>query len=230
MSLEKIIIRCGTPDYVPTKSDLISYMLWVKKRARGARDMERQARHDLRAAKRMRLDVDESTLDGRRTSREIDQHIDAVLTWQGSIADLVAKYGECINAMAPLFDQMTTLRERCDVLGVNDADRPKLADDDGLVTIVLAHGFEDSATHRGQASMDTPMFNALHAVMRQWMDTPAGKKATTEMFDEALRPGGLFYGLPTYRMQANGSMLRQSAPLTVHDESGSRVVHRKPGQ
>lgn len=230
MSLQNLMIRCATPGYEPTKADLISYMLWVKRLARGADEMDRQARRDLRSAKRMRMDLDDSTLHGRRRMRQIDQHIEAVKTWQESIRSLVAGYGDCINNMAPLFDEMTTLRERCDVLGVNEADRQKLADSDGLVMIVLAHGLEDSAMHRGQDSMDTPMFNALHAIVRKWMDTPAGEVATRTMFDEMLGPGGMFYGLPTYRMQPDGSMLRQSAPLTVHDEHGARVVHRKLGQ
>lgn len=40
-------------------------------------------------------------------------------------------------------------------------------------------------------------------------------------------PGGPFYGVPVYYPQPDGTMARQSAPLTVHDAKGSRVVKRK---
>lgn len=117
-----------------------------------------------------------------------------------------------------------------DVLAVNPVHRAEAAADAAdakstLSGIALIAGLEDSAsTHSGRNQADYkdgPLFNAFMRQFEQMLiDNPG-------CLPDPFAPGGPFYGMPTYYQQPDGTMARQSAPLTVHDAQGSRVVKRK---
>ncbi|AHF68725.1 hypothetical protein [Pseudomonas cichorii] len=118
----------------------------------------------------------------------------------------------------------------CDLLNVNPVHRAEAleyADESSgtVTTIAFICGLEDSASinsgRKRKDWNDGPLFWAYHTQMMQIMiDNP---RAMPDPF----APGGPFYGMPTYYQQPDGTMARQSAPLTVHDAQGSRVVKRK---
>lgn len=141
----------------------------------------------------------------------------------------MAQYGRVLMDVAKYFDGITTLGERCDILNVNPVDRHKLTDTDGLVQILYLHGLGDSATYRNEGERSGPMFYAMCRGFMDWqINTPEGRAVMDEMTEELFSPGGLFYGATMYRQAPDGTMVPQPHDLTVHDETGSRVIKRGP--
>lgn len=86
--------------------------------------------------------------------------------------------GQRLFDIAPAFDAATTLRQRCDLLNINEADRAKLAADDGLILLVAGYSLEDSAAHRGEEFHDGPLFNSIQLLIINALNgTPAGREA-----------------------------------------------------
>lgn len=126
-------------------------------------------------------------------------------------------------------DPLTTLDERCDLLNVNQADRRGLTNEDGIYSIAFVHGLEDSAMHRNEDRKSSPLFLVANAAMMEWqLNTPEGRACMDKMTEELFSPGGLFYGATMYRQAPDGTMVPQPHDLTVHDETGSRVIKRGP--
>ncbi|WP_429497093.1 hypothetical protein ACQUFY_04555 [Robbsia andropogonis] len=134
-------------------------------------------------------------------------------------------------------DEQLTFDAMCDLLEVNQVDRKEIRDCDytdkrDFMTIASIFGYDHSATFRekGQQSKTGTVYWAINReVLRVMFDTPEGREASDRLWKDALAPGGLFYGLPVYYQQADGSMARKSADLTVHDSDGSRVIERRKG-
>lgn len=124
--------------------------------------------------------------------------------------------GEALIGMAPEFDAATTFEQRCDLLGVNVADRAQLPADCGLVHMALAYGLEDSAAGRSLPHKSGPLCGAIQAHMNHVMfTTPAGRAAMDGMWKELTGPGGLFQGLPIYDQTADGTMVRRPPNLML---------------
>lgn len=139
-----------------------------------------------------------------------------------------------IQALSSL-DKHMSLAERLDLINANVADRKALDGDDpetlGLHYLVFAHHLEDSAAHRGKDFYDAPMFTAIQRHMMHAMTTtPEGQEALDKLTEELFAPGGMFHGLPVYYRQEDGTMVRKSADLMIHDKSGSKVVRRPAGR
>jgi len=119
-----------------------------------------------------------------------------------------------------------------DVLCINPAHREKAAiryEEGGLVGLLFTDRYEDSATYRQQADKSGfwfemgPLSAVVMIYMTDWMARNSDK------LPDPFAPGGPFHGMPTHRMQPNGTVVRQAPALVVHGQDGSsRVVERKP--
>lgn len=120
--------------------------------------------------------------------------------------------GEFLLDMASTFDSVTTLTQRCEILGVNVADRGALTEEDGLVRIFNAHGLEDSAYHRNRGWKSGPLHESTVEIFIDFMlNTMEGRKLGDSLFE----PGGLFEDVPLYRREQDGTMVRQPPRLRV---------------
>lgn len=118
-----------------------------------------------------------------------------------------------------------------DVLAVNPVHRAEAAEyaAEGRSTlsgVAFVAGLEDSAsTKSGRKERDFkdgPLFNACIRQFEQMLlDNPGA-------LPDPFAPDGPFYGIPTYTQMPDGSMVRNSPTVTVHDAEGSRVVTGKP--
>ncbi|QQE85353.1 hypothetical protein [Pseudomonas putida] len=118
-----------------------------------------------------------------------------------------------------------------DVLSVNPVHRAEAAEYAAeargtLSGVAFVAGLEDSAsTKSGRKEPDFkngPLFNACMRQFEQMLlDNPGA-------LPDPFAPGGPFYGIPTYTQMPDGSMVRNSPTVTVHDAEGSRVVTGKP--
>ncbi|MBC8748529.1 MULTISPECIES: hypothetical protein [Paraburkholderia] len=91
-------------------------------------------------------------------------------------------YGNALNDAAPCIDAALTFEERCDVLNINPAQRREIDGERGFVALAFTHGLEGSAERRKEDFKDSPIFNALHRVVAEFLDTPHGKRACDEVF------------------------------------------------
>jgi hypothetical protein len=126
--------------------------------------------------------------------------------------DLLHRWGDLLIDAAPFFDRCLTLAQRCDLLNINQADRGRLTDDDGLISLTCGHSLEDSAANRKTTWNNGPLFAAM------WIPLFRRMKETTEcreVMDSIFEPGGLFEGAPMYRQAADGSMVRMPPRLRV---------------
>lgn len=120
--------------------------------------------------------------------------------------------GEFLLDMASTFDSVTTLTQRCEILGVNVADRDALTEDDGLVRIFNAHGLEDSAYHRTRGWKSGPLHESTVEIFIDFMlNTMEGRKLGDSLFE----PGGLFEDVSLYRREQEGTMVRQPPRLCI---------------
>lgn len=126
-----------------------------------------------------------------------------------TVSDDIHGFGKLLADAAPMIDACTTLDERCCALNVNVADRSGLTEADGVVNIVFLHGLEDSAERRHAQWNDGPLFNGLHLVFADFLRTPEGQRVGNSLFE----PGGLFEDVPTYTMNADGTMKRNPPRL-----------------
>lgn len=129
------------------------------------------------------------------------------------ISSSMKKHARLLIEYAPAIDAVLNLRERCDLLNVNVADRAGLTEDDGIVHLIHIHHLEDSAEHRGEDFATGPMHWALTLFFADWLcDTKEGKQVADE---HLWGPGGMFEFLPTYTRQADGSFTRNPPPLRL---------------
>lgn len=126
--------------------------------------------------------------------------------------------GQFLLDMASTFDSVTTLTQRCEILGVNVADRGALTEEDGLVRIFNAHGLEDSAFHRNRPWKSGPLHESTVEIFIDFMlNTVEGRKIGDSLFE----PGGLFADVPLYRRDPDGSMVRQPPRLRIVESDSS---------
>ena len=162
---------------------------------------------------------------------ELQQRAALIDASRKEMEEIFVSIGRYLIQVAPEFDAATILEERCEILNVNIADRKQLLPEHGLVEIVCAYGLEDSAYYRGRGWKCGPLYDAINGeIMRVLFDTPEGREMSERMTNELFAPGGLFYGVPTYYPQPDGTMIRKAPDLAVHDENGTRVIHREPGK
>ena len=178
--------------------------------AKNHRDM-REARK-LRAAKNLMADRRAAVLEARvATRREAVRPVSEKLT---EIGRELVKVADFVDANVPR-DLLL------DVLGVNRADRAKLREGDGFISIVFTHGLEDSAANRGKDWNDGPLFRACHQCFaHELIHNRMLKQAANEML---FGVGGLFEFLPRYRMLPDGSMERLPPPLRLACEVDQRA-------
>lgn len=122
--------------------------------------------------------------------------------------------GRWLLEFAPYLDAALTLEERLDLLGVNAADRARLAeaDETGIVAIVAVYGLEDSATYRGSEFKDGPMAAAINKVLVDFMcNHEQGQQVAHSLFEA----GGLFDGVPRYAVGQDGALKRMPPRLCL---------------
>lgn len=150
--------------------------------------------------------------------------------------DIECKIGRLIIDTGRELDALLSFDQMCDLLEVNQMERAEIAqceftDKRDFMTITSVFGYEHSAMHRGEHRMSGAVYWAIQKeVMRVMFDTPEGREASDRMSKELFNPGGMFHGVPTYYRQSDGTFVRKSADLTVHDADGSHVVERPIGR
>lgn len=182
--------------------------------AEDERERQEQSR-DIRAFKR-NLPWSQSAL---------DKYLEACRALQQHNHELIVMYGRYLRDSHLELEAEIGWDGLCDVLCVNPAHRAEAAKSEkGLFGITWIGGqFEDSATYYG--SDDTgkgPITRAIDAALTDWMIKNMDK------LPDPFAPGGPFYGVPTYTQMPDGSMVRNTPTVTVHDADGSRVVKGKP--
>lgn len=160
----------------------------------------------------------------------LEDQIAAIQEARKPILELMQRVGALLLELAPKIDKVTTLEQRLELLNCNRADRSKVNRTEvGMRHLMGAYRAEDSADNRNDFRSNRPLHTCItEEVERVMFETPAGRKASGEMFDGLFAPGGMFEKVPRLYRRADGTFLRQGPPLTVHDENGSRVVERKP--
>lgn len=135
-------------------------------------------------------------------------------------------------------DRTLSFDQICDLLEVNSLEREEirstnLTEDRDFMIIASVFGYDHSATYRApdHVRRDGVVYWSIQwEIMRVMFDTPEGRKASDEVWQKALEPGGPLYGMPTYYQDADGSMVRKSPDLIVHDADGNHVVKRAIGR
>lgn len=127
-----------------------------------------------------------------RLSRQAD--VDILRLQSRACTEQARSIGRMLMDLAPRFDAATSADDRFSILNINVADRHAIEPEDmGFVTLVLAHGLEDSAFYRGTEIINSPLHNCLSAEMiRVMTQTDAGRKATADAIEENRAAGGIF--------------------------------------
>lgn len=151
----------------------------------------------------------------------------AMEPWCDDLRARLKGLGQFLLDMASTFDSVTTLTQRCEILGVNVVDRGALTEEDGLVRIFNAHGLEDSAYHRNRPWKSGPLHESTVEIFIDFMlNTAEGRKIGDSLFE----PGGLFADVPLYRREPDGTMVRQPPRLRIveSDSSTTNQNQEKP--
>ena len=200
--------------------------------ARSAHEIEMSYQDLLRLSRKARARLVAGHFNAHRIA-ELDANAKGIADELKTIRAHIEHVGAVMIDLAPEIDKVTTVGQRLELLNCNRADRADLGkldqSDLGMVHLMAVYCVEDSAEHRNDEWNDRPLHTAVNAeIHRVMFRTPEGKAASDGLFDELFAPGGMFEKVPKYYKQADGTMLRQASPLTVHDAAGSRVVERKP--
>jgi hypothetical protein len=119
-----------------------------------------------------------------------------------------------------------------DLLEVSPVHRAEVMEykDDGraISSAAFIGGMEESASRQSGRKpedwKDGPLFHVYMAMMTKFMlDNPGALPDPTA-------PGGPLEGIPTYTQQPDGSMLRNTPVLQVHDAVGAKTIDRRPGK
>lgn len=180
-----------------SKSEIISTFLWLRRTIRlavefqdavysTARSLERSAtileqENPLRAAYAASL---------RKKARDLRDQYRRERPFH------LRNLGNRLMHVCKAIDEVTTLAERCDLLGVNSVDRLRLDASERTSTIITM-GLEESAIYRDRHHMDAPLAQAQSAYMMHWMtDTPEGREAADAALEEVF---GYAFPLPGER-------------------------------
>ncbi|WP_190419141.1 hypothetical protein [Pseudomonas typographi] len=121
----------------------------------------------------------------------------------------------------------------CDLLEVNPVHRAEVleyAEDKSraISAIAFVSGLEESASRQSGRHpadwKDGPLFNLFMRKFQQLM------LDETNALPDPFAPGGPFYGVPTYHQHPDGTMVRATPALTVHDGADSKVVASRSGR
>lgn len=127
------------------------------------------------------------------------------------IRESIFKLGQILVNAAPTVDAATTLEQRCDILNINRADRGKIKHGSRLIDLIFVDRLEDSAVKRSEYE-NGPLYELAFSVFSDFlMNHPEGRKLGDSLFE----PGGMFEGVPMYKMAADGTMVRQPPRLRV---------------
>ncbi|MGS1019731.1 hypothetical protein [Burkholderia glumae] len=160
----------------------------------------------------------------------LDAAAESLRTYQCSIGRELIDLSNSLEIEIPLDDML-------DLMEINAAERNEIERDTELLdeqkyrfmTLAGIYGHDHSASNRGGECKRGAVYWAIQSeIMRVMFDTPEGREASDRLWVEATAPGSLFYGIPTYTMQPDGSMVRNPPTLTVHDADGSHVIESKP--
>lgn len=234
MSIEQILpyTRIGDDQ---TRSPMVRYVALRKCASVLDQTISSHSSH-IRALRRAKAKLlEQSSFNAWRASLQQD----AIDWWESIVRplrDLQKKLGRALIDVGAELDAELDFDGLCQLLSVNDAERREIEDNTftekrDFMTVASVFGFDNSATYRGEHLKGDPVYWAINQeIMRVMFDTPEGKEASDKMWKELFRPGGMFHGVPTYYTQPDGTVLRKSADLTVHDENGSHVVERPIGR
>lgn len=129
--------------------------------------------------------------------------------------EILLHIGAAVRGFSEDIDRLIPRDELFEILGVNRADRARVGAKAGIKEIVLVHGLEDSATHRGSEFKDGPLFEALnHYMMRMIDTTPELQKIVN---DGLFGKGGMFEFIPTYSRSETGEFKRNPPKLRLAD-------------
>lgn len=213
----------------PPPDSPIAEFFRIRLMARSAHDAEAGYNIQLRLMQRARARLAAAPFNTHRVA-QLDAHISDIKAEFKIVRDHMRDIGSFLIDLAPAIDAITTLDQRLELLNCNHADRSRIDEPDlGMVMLMAAYCVEDSAEHRNDEWNDRPLHTCVNAEMHHVMfHTAEGRELSDKLFDGLFAPGGMFEGMPKYYRQADGTMLRQASPLTVHDAAGSRVIERTP--
>jgi len=112
---------------------------------------------------------------------ELERNIGRLRHHADQVRNTLFQCGLLLANFSPLFDENTTLNQRCNLLKVDVADRFELTESDGLINIVFAYGLENSAARRGKIFNTGVMSRALHLVFHDFL-LSTGQGHMLEMF------------------------------------------------
>jgi hypothetical protein len=165
--------------------DAMWFIARVRRSARGAiktiqelRDRANKYRRKARVLKSLQSPFNNSRV------TVLEGAADEIVAMIKSFNESLIKMGISLRDFAPMIDRATTMQQRCEILGVNVADRVGLVDD-GFLHLVYSHRLEDSAERRGSEYNDGPLYYLLELAMIEFItNTHEGQKLSGEIFDE----------------------------------------------
>lgn len=121
--------------------------------------------------------------------------------------------GQHLIRLGDVVDRSTTFAERCELLGVNPADRQELPAAAGFAAIV-GLGFEASSQFRIDGGERGPLFHAVWPlIVDEMCASPKGHFFLDAMFEHC----GELAGLRRYRLRPDGSPVQlEPVPRVLH--------------
>lgn len=181
-----------TRPYDATKN-VVFHFLSVRHAARDIHAQRSSLEVDIRMCRRQM-----TSTRGMRGMAKVTLHqqasIDVLKVRSRVYSDALRELGSILLELAPTFDAATTLETRCDLIGINVADRAKIDPTNcGLIVLVFALALEDSATYRGFDAINNPMHSAIAPeILRIICETTNGREAMRQVVAEDIEAGGIF--------------------------------------
>jgi hypothetical protein len=133
-----------------------------------------------------------------------------------ALRDLLLQCGRNLMDVAHFIDAAVPQSLLLDLLNVNQADRHRIAPDDGIIAIAYINRLEDSAMYRDRSWEQGPLAQAgMQFMMHELMHNMALQESADEYL---FGKGGMFEFLPTYQQNCDGEMVRQPPKLRLADE------------
>ena len=197
------------------KKSLIKQFVGLRRDARKAQEQINALLGNIEAKRRRAFLLEAMSPFGRAQPTALRDQADMLEPVCAAQANMLRMIGVELLVRAPQIDALTTFEERCDLVGVNVADRSDLPVSAGLAAMILSGG-EDSAAGRVQPWTTGPLHDAIQAEQDRLMfHTEEAQARIDELYRGATGPGGKFH--------PDGS-LRRSAHLSLvprdEDENG----------
>ncbi|MFZ6725670.1 hypothetical protein ACO0K2_09265 [Undibacterium sp. MH2W] len=113
---------------------------------------------------------------------ELELNIGRLRDHANQMRNSLLQCGLLLIDFAPLFDENTTLNQRCKLLNVDIADRSTLTESDGLLNIIFVYGLEDSAARRGAIFNTGVMSRALNLIFHDFSECIRGAPMLVSQF------------------------------------------------